>query len=84
MVSLKQEQFTSSPNTFANPGVAYIFSRTGTTWTEVAKLSASDKVANDSFGWALAIADDASRVIISSYCASPGGITAAGAAYIFS
>ena len=31
-------------------GSAYVFTRTGTTWTEQAKLTASDGAADDQFG----------------------------------
>ena len=36
-------------------GAAYIFEHDGTTWSEIARLEASDAAANDSFGQALAI-----------------------------
>ena len=39
-------------------GSAYVFTRTGTTWTEQAKLTASDGAANDHFGGSVAIAGD--------------------------
>ncbi|MEO7658570.1 MAG: carboxypeptidase regulatory-like domain-containing protein, partial [Pyrinomonadaceae bacterium] len=39
-------------------GSAYIFARSGTTWTEQQKLTASDGAANDSFGASVAISSD--------------------------
>jgi hypothetical protein len=39
-------------------GSAYVYVRTGTTWTQQQKLLASDGVANDEFGYAVAIAGD--------------------------
>lgn len=39
-------------------GSAYIFKRSGTTWTEQARLLASDKAPNDRFGWTVAISAD--------------------------
>jgi len=39
-------------------GSAYVFTRAGTTWTEQAKLTASDGAANDWFGTSVAIAGD--------------------------
>jgi hypothetical protein len=39
-------------------GSAYVFTRTGTVWTEQAKLTASDSAANDEFGWSVALHAD--------------------------
>ena len=36
-------------------GSAYIFTRSGGSWTQEAKLTATDAAANDSFGWSVAI-----------------------------
>lgn len=52
--------------------------------TEEAILTASDKAANDYFGWSVAISSDGSRVAIGAYRADPSGITDAGKAYVFS
>ncbi len=40
----------------ANQGAAYVFTRTGTTWTRQARLSSSQGAANDRFGYAVAVA----------------------------
>lgn len=44
----------------ANPqqGSAYVFVRSGTTWTQQAKLTAGDGTANDNFGSSVAISGD--------------------------
>ncbi|HEX8558919.1 MAG TPA: Calx-beta domain-containing protein [Pyrinomonadaceae bacterium] len=39
-------------------GAAYVYVRNGSTWTQQQKLTASDGVANDEFGYAVAIAGD--------------------------
>ena len=39
-------------------GSAYVFTLTGTTWTEQAKLTASDGAAFDQFGYSVAIVGD--------------------------
>jgi hypothetical protein len=57
-------------------GAAYIYSRTGTTWTEEARINASDGQYFDQFGWSVAI--DENYVI-----AGAPGETNTGAAYIF-
>lgn len=43
-------------------GAAYVFTRSGTTWTEEAKLTASDGVAKDYFGWSVSISGDTAVV----------------------
>ena len=42
----------------ADSGSAYVFIRTGSTWTEQAKLLASDGMAGDAFGWCAAVEGD--------------------------
>ena len=63
-------------------GVAYIFTRSGTTWTEYTKIQASDKEAYDYFGTSVSISGDGNTVIVGAYAEDTGGTTA-GAAYIF-
>ena len=45
-------------DTYPNQGSAYVFSRSGTTWTHQAQLTASDAAAGDGFGFAVAIEGD--------------------------
>ena len=61
-------------------GAAYIFTRSGSSWTQQAKIQASDKAAYDNFGWAVSI--DGDTVIVGAHGEDTGG-TDAGAAYIF-
>lgn len=63
-----------------NRGAAYVFVRSGTTWTQQAKLVASDSAANDNFGQAVAITGD--TVIVGSPN-SDGPNENQGAAYVF-
>ncbi len=42
----------------ADTGSAYVFVRSGTTWTQQQKLIASDAAAGDNLGWAVAISGD--------------------------
>ena len=71
-------------SSLSQAGFAYVFSRSGTTWTQEAKLVASDPVANAHFGRAVAIASDGSRAIVGAYSLANGVYTNAGAAYVFS
>ena len=68
-------------------GAAYIFTRSGSTWTQQAKLTASDAQANDQFGLECSINGDATYAVIGSRSEDGGSgdpATDAGAAYIFS
>jgi hypothetical protein len=64
----------------ANQGSAYIFVRSGTTWIQQAKLTASDGAASDYFGCAVAISGDTALVSARN---GDAGATDQGAAYIF-
>ena len=46
---------TGEDTVAGDAGAAYIFKRSGTTWTEVKKITASDAEAYDSFGSSVAI-----------------------------
>ena len=59
-----------------NTGSAYIFTGSGTTWSQQAKLTASDGAAADSFGYSVAL--DGETALIGAY-----DNNGAGAAYIF-
>ena len=63
-----------------NAGAAYVFVRNGTTWTEQAKLMASDAQAGDWFGYSVAVSGD--TVVVGAYYEDSGG-SDAGAAYVF-
>ncbi len=60
-------------------GSAYIFTWSGTTWSEQQKIQASDKLGGDYFGYAVAISSDGNTAIVGAYRANGG----TGAAYIF-
>jgi hypothetical protein len=63
-------------------GSAYIFRRSGTTWTQQQKIQASDKEYFDEFGWSVAISGNGNTAIVGARYEDTGG-TKAGAAYIF-
>jgi len=62
-------------------GSAYVFVRSGTTWNQQAKLTASDGAAQDNFGVSVAVTGDIA-VVGAYYADTPGG-TEAGSAYVF-
>jgi murein DD-endopeptidase MepM/ murein hydrolase activator NlpD len=61
-------------------GSAYIFQRTGSSWTEVSKIKASDGAPSDRFGWSVAISGD--YAIVGADSDDDNGIYS-GSAYIF-
>jgi len=76
--------YLSDPGAVSSAGSAYIYSRSGTVWTEEAKIIASDKASSDYFGWSVSISSDGSRVVVGANLSDPGGTSNAGAAYVYS
>jgi uncharacterized repeat protein (TIGR01451 family) len=62
-------------------GSAYVFVRSGTTWTEQQKLTASDGAPGDGFGVSVSVSGD--TVVVGAYCDDTPGGTDAGSAYVF-
>jgi hypothetical protein len=62
-------------------GAAYVFTRTGTTWTQQQRLLADDGVALDSFGSAVSVAGDSA--LVGAWGNDTAGGTDAGSAYLF-
>lgn len=71
-------------DTGADVGVAYIFTRSGDTWTEGPMLLAADRAAGDWFGLSTALNYDGSVGLISARYADTTAGSDAGAAYVFS
>ena len=63
-------------------GAGYIFTRSGTTWSQEAKLQPSDVAASDYVGTAISISGDGNTLVINAR-GHDSGQTNAGAAYIF-
>lgn len=68
-------------NSNASQGAAYVFVRSGTTWTEQLRLTASDGAAQDQFGRSVSI--DGNTIIAGSANDDIGSNTDQGSAYIF-
>jgi hypothetical protein len=66
-----------------NPSAAYVFTRSGTTWAEQAKLVASDTANDDQFGSAVSISGDTVMVGANGPDQFGSGVPAPGAAYLF-
>lgn len=65
----------------SNAGSAYVFVRTGTTWTQQQKLTASDAATGDSFGWSAAVSGD--TAVVGAYLDDLPGDADRGSAYVF-
>ena len=63
-------------------GAAYIFTRSGSTWTQQAKIQASNKGSGDRFGQSVSIDSDGDTAIVGAAYEDTGG-SSAGSAYIF-
>jgi len=62
-------------------GAAYFFNNAGGVWTEVQKLTPSDGLAGDEFGYRTALRDDIA--VVTAFSATVNGTAAQGAAYVF-
>ncbi len=65
----------------SNAGSAYVFVRSGTTWTFQQKLTASDATADDEFGNAVGIIGEV--IVVGAHFADLPGNSQAGSAYIY-
>ena len=73
--------FRSEISSYSMSGAAYIFTRSGTTWSQQQKILASDLHAGDYYGWSTALSGD--TAIVGSEREHSGGVSDTGAAYIW-
>ena len=66
-----------------NQGAAYVFVRSGLTWSQDQKLTASDGAAGDAVGASVSLSGDGNTALIGAENATVGANTAQGAAYVF-
>src|SRR5262249_7439540 len=67
--------------TTANTGAAYVYVRSGSTWSQLAKLTASDGASGNEFGWSVGVSGTVA-IIGSPYNKNAAG-RSAGAAYLY-
>jgi hypothetical protein len=70
-----------APGANVDQGSAYVYVRSGTTWSLQQKLLANDGAASDRFGNSVGIAGDS--IIVGAFCNSIGGNNNQGSAYVF-
>lgn len=67
----------------SNAGSAYVYVRNGSSWTEEAILTASDKAVSAQFGNYVCIDGAGDRIGVAANLANYGGVTDCGAVYVF-
>jgi hypothetical protein len=73
---------SEDPGGTSDGGAAYIFALSSGSWSQEAKIVASDKQVNDYFGNSVSMNSDGTKVIVGAQYEDTGG-SEAGAAYIF-
>ncbi len=72
-----------APYSNSDQGAAYVFRRTGTTWTQIEKLLASDGAPNDEFGASVSVSNDTVAVGAPERSGGEGGVYIyAGASFV--
>ena len=73
----------SDPGSVSGAGAVYIYTRSGTTWSQSAKLSASDKATTDRFGYGVSLSASGTLLVASAPQADVSSVGNAGAVYLF-
>jgi len=64
-------------------GSAYVYTRSGTVWSEQTRLQASDAAANDDFGFSVSLSADGNTALVGSLLDDNSGGVNAGSAYVY-
>ena len=62
-------------------GAVYLFAKSNGSWSEGQKLTASDGLPGDEFGYRVVLADN--TLLVGAFTATVGGVVSQGAAYVF-
>lgn len=68
-----------APGKQTNTGSAYVFVRSGSTWSQQAKLNSGDRAAQDQLGVSVSVSDNGRTVLVG----TPKKNSSAGVAYVF-
>lgn len=63
-ISLSSDGSTLAVGSYAQDGAAYVYVRSGSTWTEQAILKASNHEINDYFGYDVSLSDDGNAIAV--------------------
>ncbi len=69
------------PGDPTEPGAAYVFTRTAETWSQQAKLTASDGAVGNQFGYSVAVSGD--TLVVGAVTDDVGGNIRQGSAYVY-
>lgn len=79
--------YIGAPNADTNPtvdsGAVYIFTRSGTTWTQQDRISVADRANWDYFGISVSLSTDNSTLVVGAYGEDTSPTTNNGALYVF-
>ena len=85
VVGARLNDFGPNANDGSNQGAAYVFTRTGATWTQQQKLTAADAGVGDEFGQSVAV--EGNTVVVGArgdtFGTSPNTAALQGSAYVF-
>ena len=73
----------SAPNHNSYSGAVYVFTYSGTAWTQQSKLTPALQNPVDVFGWFVTISYTGNTLMVGSVGSDPNNVSAAGAAYLF-
>ena len=82
VVGAPYHDLNASDGAANNAGAAYVFALSGSSWSEQAKIQASDIAAGDLFGYCVDINSDGTKIVIGAKNEDTGA-TDAGAAYVY-
>ncbi|MDC3979493.1 hypothetical protein [Polyangium jinanense] len=82
-VSVSDDGNTAVVGSSAGQGSAYVFVRTGTSWTQQATLTAADAAPDDQFGISVAMSGDGNTVLVGAFADDIGINGNQGSAYVF-
>lgn len=83
IVGAWQENTATPPPSTTQNGAGYIFTRSGSIWTQKAKLLANDRAIGDRLGTFVAMSGNGDLAILGAYQEDTSPYTNNGAAYVF-
>jgi hypothetical protein len=75
--------YNESDSGTSGNGAVYVFTRSGSSWSQQAKLLAGDKASGDRFGYSVALSSDGNTALIGASLENDSGTSGNGAAYVF-
>lgn len=70
-------------NGHTDQGAAYVFTRSGSTWTQQAKITVAAGVDNARLGWSVALSGNGATALLGAYKANVNGFVDQGAGYVY-